>query len=115
RVARDPPAGHAPAATRPPPPCADGGALSRARGHPAAADALGWTPGVPGMNAEPQPFVSVVVPARDEEHTLGLCLDSITTQQWPTDRLQVVVVENGSRDRTRAVAEAWAARDPRVG
>jgi succinoglycan biosynthesis protein ExoA len=67
------------------------------------------------MNADRQPFVSVVVPARDEEHTLGLCLDSITTQQWPTDRLQVVVVENGSRDRTRAVAEAWAARDPRVG
>ncbi len=67
------------------------------------------------MTADRQPFVSVVVPARDEEHTLGLCLDSITTQQWPTDRLQVVVVENGSRDRTRAVAEAWAARDPRVG
>jgi succinoglycan biosynthesis protein ExoA len=67
------------------------------------------------MIADQQPFVSVVVPARDEEQSLGLCLDSIMTQHWPGDRLQVVVVENGSRDRTRKVAEAWAARDPRVG
>ena len=65
------------------------------------------------MNGE-QPLVSVVVPARDEEHTLGPCLSSIMAQHWPGDRLEVVVVENGSRDRTRAVAEAWAARDPRV-
>ena len=66
------------------------------------------------MNADQQAFVSVVVPARDEERSLGLCLDSILTQHWPGDRLQVLVVENGSRDRTRDVAEAWAARDPRV-
>ena len=66
------------------------------------------------MNAEQQPPVSVVVPARDEEQTLDLCLASIMAQHWPGDRLQVVVVENGSRDRTRAVAEAWAARDARV-
>jgi len=66
------------------------------------------------VNADRQPFVSVVVPARDEEHSLGLCLDSIITQHWPGDRLQVVVVENGSRDRTRDVAEVWAARDPRI-
>src|SRR5262249_22490939 len=54
-------------------------------------------------------------PARDEEQFLDLCLGSITAQRWPGDRLQVIVVENRSRDRTRALAEAWAARDPRVG
>src|SRR5262245_35300764 len=66
------------------------------------------------MTADRQPFVSVVVPARDEERALGFCLDSILEQHWPDDRLEVIVVENGSRDRTRDVAEAWAARDPRV-
>ena len=66
------------------------------------------------MNAEREPLVSVVVPARDEEQTLDLCLASIMAQRWPADRLQVVVVENSSRDRTRAVAEAWSARDARV-
>jgi glycosyltransferase involved in cell wall biosynthesis len=67
------------------------------------------------MNAADQPLVSVVIPARNEERFLDRCLDSITAQRWPGDRLQVVVVENGSHDRTRAIAEAWAARDPRVG
>jgi succinoglycan biosynthesis protein ExoA len=66
------------------------------------------------MNSEQPPLVSVVVPARDEEHTIDLCLSSIVAQHWPGDRLEVVVVENGSRDRTRMLAEAWAARDPRV-
>ena len=43
---------------------AHAGALSRARRPPAAADALGGAAGAPAMNAEQQPFVSVVVPAR---------------------------------------------------
>src|SRR5262249_59026915 len=60
------------------------------------------------------PLVSVVVPARDEERFLERCLASIERQQFRPERLEVVVVENGSRDRTRAVAEACAARDPRV-
>src|SRR5262249_61578777 len=93
---------------------APAGPLSGARRPPAAADALGGAAGAPAMNAERQPLVSVVVPARDEEHTLDVCLDSIMAQHWPGDRLEVVVVENGSRDRTRAVAEARAARDAPV-
>src|SRR5262249_57727078 len=60
------------------------------------------------------PLVSVVVPARDEERFLERCLASIERQKFQPERLEVVVVENGSRDRTRAVAEACAARDPRV-
>jgi glycosyltransferase involved in cell wall biosynthesis len=59
-------------------------------------------------------LVSVVVPARDEERFLDRCLASIAGQRWPAECLEVVVVENGSRDRTRTVAEAWAARDPRI-
>src|SRR5262249_21866636 len=114
RVARNLPAGDAAAAARPPSRFAHAGALSRARHPPAAADALGGAAGAPAMNAERQPLVSVVVPARDEEHTPDVCLDSVVAQHWPGARLEVVVVENGSRDRTRAVAEARAARDARV-
>src|SRR5262249_27291551 len=109
------PADHAAAAARPPPASVDAGPLPRARGPAAAPHALGAAAGATAMNAEQQPLVSVVVPARDEERTLDRCLASITAQDWPGDRLQVVIVENGSRDRTRAVAEALAARDPRIG
>src|SRR4029450_5799208 len=111
----DAPAGHAAAPTRTPAARAHAAALSRALEPPPAPDALGGATGAPTMNAGQQPVVSVVVPARNEERFLGRCLASITAQRWPDDdRLQIVVVENGSRDRTREVAEAWATRDPRV-
>src|SRR5262249_55207132 len=60
------------------------------------------------------PLVSVVVPARAADRFLEPCPASIERQQFRPERLEVVVVENGSRDRTRAIAEACAARDPRV-
>jgi succinoglycan biosynthesis protein ExoA len=61
-----------------------------------------------------RPSVSVVVPARNEEATLGACLASIRAQQPIAGGIEIVVVENGSRDRTRAVAEAVANEDARV-
>jgi len=61
-----------------------------------------------------RPSVSVVVPARNEEATLGACLASIRAQQPVAGGIEVVIVENGSRDGTRAVADAVAAEDPRV-
>lgn len=64
--------------------------------------------------AERLPWISVVVPARNEERHLGRCLDSIVTQDYPPDRLEIVVVENGSGDGTAAVAESYARRDPRI-
>lgn len=61
-----------------------------------------------------RPFVSVVVPARNEEGFLGRCIDSILAQDYPRDRMEVVVVENGSRDRTPEIALERATRDARV-
>jgi glycosyltransferase involved in cell wall biosynthesis len=61
-----------------------------------------------------RPFVSVVVPARNEEGFLGRCLDTILAQDHARERMEVLIVENGSSDRTADVALAYAARDPRV-
>ena len=58
------------------------------------------------------PLVSVIVPARDAERTLPTALRSLTAQSWPA--IEVLVVENGSRDGTLAVAEAEAQRDGRI-
>lgn len=57
-------------------------------------------------------LVTVVVPARDEEDHIGSCLDSVLTQG--VARLQVVVVDGGSKDRTDEVVTAISERDPRV-
>ena len=52
------------------------------------------------------PVVSVIVPARDEEACLGRCLESLVGQQGVA--FEILVVDDGSTDRTRAIAESFA-------
>jgi hypothetical protein len=49
--------------------------------------------------------VSVIVPARNEEASLGACLQSILQQTGVS--FEVIVVDDGSRDRTRQIALAF--------
>ena len=58
------------------------------------------------------PLVSVIVAAFNAEATLPLTLRAMAEQSWRNH--EVVVVDDASIDGTRAVAEAFAARDPRV-
>lgn len=46
------------------------------------------------------PFVSVIVPARDEANVIGPCLDSIFAGDYLEDRFEVIVVDDCSRDAT---------------
>ena len=58
------------------------------------------------------PLVSVVVPSYNYGHLVGETLDSLAAQTYA--RWECVVVDDGSTDDTRAVVEAYAARDSRV-
>jgi glycosyltransferase involved in cell wall biosynthesis len=51
---------------------------------------------------------SVVIPAYDEAHAIGDCLDSLRTQS--IDDFEVIVVDDGSTDDTAAIARARGAR-----
>jgi glycosyltransferase involved in cell wall biosynthesis len=59
-----------------------------------------------------RPLVSVVVPAYNYGHLVGETLDSLAAQTYGA--WECVVVDDGSTDDTRAVVEAYAARDARV-
>lgn len=59
-----------------------------------------------------EPLISVVVPVYDVEAYLPACLDSLLAQTYP--HLEIVVVDDGSPDSSGAIADAYAARDPRV-
>ncbi len=50
--------------------------------------------------------VSVVVPARNEEACLGACLQSLVEQSGIS--FEIIVVDDGSTDRTRQIAESFA-------
>lgn len=52
------------------------------------------------------PVVSVIVPARNEEACLGLCLESLTTQTGIA--FEVIVVDDASTDRTAEIAKSFA-------
>jgi glycosyltransferase involved in cell wall biosynthesis len=49
--------------------------------------------------------ISVIVPARNEEACLGDCLASLVSQTGV--RFEILVVDDGSTDRTRAIAESF--------
>jgi glycosyltransferase involved in cell wall biosynthesis len=56
------------------------------------------------------PFVSVVVPARNAEDTIEDCLAALLATEYPEDRREIVVVDNGSTDRTAAIAQSHPVR-----
>lgn len=54
--------------------------------------------------------VSIIIPALNEEKMIGRCLESLTRLAFARDRFEVLVVDNGSRDKTLAVAESFKDR-----
>ncbi|HZQ67721.1 MAG TPA: glycosyltransferase [Terriglobales bacterium] len=56
-------------------------------------------------NTTGPPRVSVIVPARNEEATLGPCLQSLVEQQGVA--FEVIVVDDASSDRTREIAQQF--------
>ena len=80
-------------------------------GYAVLVAALAWrTARAPGLApARPDadlPTVAVVVAARDEAHTLTRCLDALLGQDYPADRIEVVVADDGSTDGTAALVRA---------
>lgn len=63
---------------------------------------------IPPETVRSEPEVSVIVPARNEEACLGRCLSSLTAQTGIS--FEVIVVDDGSTDRTREIALSLAVR-----
>jgi chlorobactene glucosyltransferase len=53
---------------------------------------------------EHAPFISVLVPARNEESRIVSCLQSLSAQRYP--RYEVIVLDDQSEDRTREMIES---------
>jgi glycosyltransferase involved in cell wall biosynthesis len=58
--------------------------------------------------ATARPLVSVIVPARNEEASLGTCLESLVTQIGVD--FEIIVVDDHSTDQTHEIAESFAGR-----
>ncbi len=53
-----------------------------------------------------RPFVSVVIPAYNEQRYIRECLDSVFAQDYPSDRVEVIVVDGHSTDGTAGVVRS---------
>jgi cellulose synthase/poly-beta-1,6-N-acetylglucosamine synthase-like glycosyltransferase len=60
------------------------------------------------------PGVTLIVAAHDEEAVIERRLENLLALDYPPDRLELVVASDASTDRTDALVEAVAGREPRV-
>ncbi len=61
-----------------------------------------------------EPRVAILVPAKNEEAVITRVVPSLLALDYPSDRLSVVVVDDGSTDRTAELLDAMAAEDQRL-
>jgi chlorobactene glucosyltransferase len=64
----------------------------------------------PARPAEGAPFVSILVPARNEEHRIRPCLESLLAQDYPS--YEVCVLDDQSSDATAAVVREYQEQHP---
>jgi glycosyltransferase involved in cell wall biosynthesis len=51
--------------------------------------------------------ISIIIPALNEERALPACLDALVAQTLPVNQFEVIVVDNGSVDRTLRIARSF--------
>lgn len=66
--------------------------------------------GALGETSTERPPVTIVLPVRDEQASIGDCLDSLLAQDYP-NVVEILVVDGRSSDRTRDIARG---RGPRI-
>ncbi len=62
-----------------------------------------------------QPSVSVLIPAHNEERVIGRILQGMTELTYPKDKLEVIVIDDGSADQTGNIAERFAKKYEYIG
>jgi len=50
------------------------------------------------------PFISIIVPAKNEQKYISRCLESLDKLNYPKEKLEIIVVDNNSTDQTRDIA-----------
>ncbi|MFA5275586.1 MAG: glycosyltransferase family 2 protein [Candidatus Omnitrophota bacterium] len=55
-------------------------------------------------------FVSIIIPCRNEERFIGKCLDSVLSQDYPPDMMEVLIVDGESTDLTRDEISKYTVR-----
>lgn len=58
------------------------------------------------------PSISVLVPCRNEQDFIGPCLDSIISNNYPHDKMEIIVIDGMSEDKSNPILSEYSRRFP---
>lgn len=56
------------------------------------------------------PTISVLIPTLNSQRVLGKCLSSIRKQDYPKNKIKIIITDGGSTDKTRKIAKDYKAK-----
>ncbi len=59
-----------------------------------------------------EPFISILVPAYNEEKTIQKTLESINHLDYPKNKVQIIVINDGSKDQTEQMIKSYITNKP---
>ncbi len=65
-----------------------------------------------------EPFVSVIIPVYNRANVIGGCLDSLMEQSYPSEKIEIIIADDGSTDHIKDVAHKYPVklvRQPHTG
>ena len=77
-------------------------------GYPGLAWARAALTQRPPLCDGPPPVVSVIVVAHDEAERIAARIENLLAQEYPRDRIEILIASDGSEDGTASLAQAYA-------
>ena len=68
----------------------------------------------PSAMSDPLPYLTVVIPALNEERYIRRCITSLLEDPYPRDLLEILVIDGGSEDSTATIVEAMRVEVPEL-
>ncbi|MFH2139067.1 MAG: glycosyltransferase [Candidatus Omnitrophota bacterium] len=59
-----------------------------------------------------EPFISIIVPVRNAERTLGKTFEYLLNVKYPREKMEIVISDGGSSDKTLDVIKEWQSKHP---
>lgn len=63
---------------------------------------------------EELPYVSIIVPVKNEEKVVGRLLRAMLQLDYPSDKKEIIVVNDASDDKTGVICSEYAAKEPQI-
>jgi len=66
------------------------------------------------VSAKDMEFISVIVPVYNEAKHIESVLDELMAQEYPSERIEILVIDGRSTDKTRELVENYARKYPNI-